>query len=258
MAQTTHAPSPWGTALGTMVRLEWIGAELNHWQRWVSLVVYPVTYLGLLGVGLQTLVGDSDYLTFIVPGVIVMQAISGISRVVARTVTERRWGLAALKLQAGVPRSAYLIGAMTPPVATYLCQCVLVLAMAHLMGVRTTPGAALAMLLAAGMSALLWGCVSYSVAASITSYQTRDFILSMTILPLSFAAPVFYPLDNLPAVLRAIARVNPLTYQVEVVRGIQQGSLPGVATAVFIVLTLAALVAAILTTERMRRLSFEA
>ena len=97
---------PWLRAVAMMTRLEWMGAELHTWRRWVALAVLPLTYLGLLGVGLSSAFGGAGYLRFVVPGAIVMQALSGLNRVVARTVTERRWGLAAFKLQSGVPQSA--------------------------------------------------------------------------------------------------------------------------------------------------------
>lgn len=247
----------WITHLGTVLRLEWYGAELSSWQRWVALAVYPATYLGLLAVGLSTALGGENYLAWVLPGVIVMQALSGMNRLVARTVTERRWGLAAFKLQAGVPLSAYTLGIQAPGLVTFAFQALVVVVLAALMGVWLGIGPALLVILAGVLAALFWGCVGYAVAAVIRSYQTRDFVLALLILPLTFAAPVFYSLESAPAFLRAVAAINPLTYQVTFVRGLSEGEflvVPGLVSGVLLV---AALAAAIWTTTRLRELSFE-
>ena len=95
------------------------------------------------------------------------------------------------------------------------------------------------------------------MAAAIRSYRAGDFLLTVIVMPLTFSAPVFYSLDSVPTFLRLIARVNPLTYQVELVRGFSQGGTGVLPTVISIVELLIALAASVWTTSRMRELSFE-
>ena len=161
---------PWLRAVAMMTRLEWMGAELHTWRRWVALAVLPLTYLGLLGVGLSSAFGGASYLRFVVPGAIVMQALSGLNRVVARTVTERRWGLAAFKLQSGVPQSAYLLGILFPGVIVFAAQALVLLALAVALGVRYSVLSSIAMVAVAILCVLTWECLSFAVAAAIRNY----------------------------------------------------------------------------------------
>lgn len=51
----------------------------------------------------------------------------------------------------------------------------------------------------------------------------------MLTMPLIFAAPTFYAFQSMPNYLQAVARYNPLTYQVEFIR--QTGVIPVQVTA---------------------------
>lgn len=248
---------PWLRAVAMMTRLEWMGAELHTWRRWVALAVLPLTYLGLLGVGLSSAFGGASYLRFVVPGAIVMQALSGLNRVVARTVTERRWGLAAFKLQSGVPQSAYLLGILFPGVIVFAAQALVLLALAVALGVRYSVLSSIAMVAVAILCVLTWECLSFVVAAAIRNYQTRDFVLAVAVMPLTFAAPVFYTLDNAPTALRLLARVNPLTYQAELVRGVAQGAFALSAALICLLVLTASMFLALRAVRVMRELSFE-
>ena len=249
--------SGWWHALSTVLRLEWISAELHTRQRWVAIAVLPAAYLGLLGVGLSSVLGGESYLAWVLPGVVVMQALSGMSRIMARTVTERRWGLAAFKLQAGISASAYVIGMLTPGIAAFVGQAVIILVLGARLGVWFGVMTSVLVVTGGCVAAVFWECLGYCVAAAIRSYQTRDFLLTVIVMPLTFSAPVFYSLDSVPTFLRLIARVNPLTYQVELVRGFSQSGTGVLPTVISIVELLIALAASVWTTSRMRELSFE-
>ena len=68
-------------------------------------------------------------------------------------------------------------------------------------------------------------------------------ITRLSSLPLLFSAPIFYSLDSMPAYLRVLATVNPLTYHVELLRG---GGQLGFPLAFGVTLALLLLVVAVL------------
>lgn len=54
----------------------------------------------------------------------------------------------------------------------------------------------------------------------IKDYKQRDFVMNTLMLPVLFAAPLFYSLENAPVFLRLLSQINPLTYQLEAMRTI--------------------------------------
>jgi ABC-2 type transport system permease protein len=70
-------------------------------------------------------------------------------------------------------------------------------------------------LLALGV-VIVVGWVGFGAAAGarIQSYSKRDLVITLTSLPVVFAAPLFYPLDSAPQYIKWLSAANPLTYQV--------------------------------------------
>lgn len=247
----------WTRAFSVMAQLEWQGADLCMPMRWIAAAINPLVYLLFLGVGLSSTLDDPGYLRFLFPGLVVMQASAGISHIVARVVTERRWGLAAYKLQAGVPAGAYFLAMMVPGAVLYLFQVCVIIVAAFAVGLRLSV-LAIVVIACVGLVAIwFWQCFGYCLTGLIKDYQTRNFVLSLLTLPLTFSAPVFYSFDSAPALLRAVALCNPLTYQVNVARATMSGSIDLVSIAVTAALTLIVTAVGVISTQRMRTLSFE-
>lgn len=55
----------------------------------------------------------------------------------------------------------------------------------------------------------------FCVTLLIKNYKQRDFVMDTLLVPILFAAPLFYSFDNALFILKCISRMNPLTYQVE-------------------------------------------
>lgn len=247
----------WSSAFCSLCRLEICGDDLNKWHRWVSLCISPVAYFCLLGLGLSGILGGEDYLTFVGPGIVVMQALTGMSQTIYRVVIERRWGLAAMKLQSGVPLTAYLASLLVPRVIVFLLQACVVVVCMLLFGVALSPLPVVLAVLAGAVCVVFWSLVGLIVTSVISNYQTRDFIVSIIMLPLSFSAPVFYRLEGAPTFVRTLARANPLSYQVQWVRGLFEGQFMAVDFAVVLGLVVVVTAIALGAVRRLRIATFE-
>lgn len=254
----TDVHLPWWQSFVTVATLELRGAELNRVLRWVSAVVNPVAYFGLLGVGLAAQFADPHYLEFIVPGVIVMQAISSMTQMIYRTVIERRWGLAALKLQSGLPWSAYLAGLLMPRMLVFAAQGLMVALFASLIVDDMTVATLILMVTSGFVACIFWALLGLVITGMVKNYQTRDFVVGLIVTPLAFAAPVFYSLDSAPPIIKAISLVNPITYQVQFVRSVETGRIDVLSLVISLTLLLALLIAARFSVRSMRNISFEA
>lgn len=217
-----------------------------------SLLLEPVVQLMLLGAGLQGLIGGGDdfyhghsYLTFVLPGLIILQALRGFSRTMYRMVLDRQWGMLTIKRLAGAGSAGYTLGKIVAPMLALLVQSFALIALATAMGVRI-PVTNIALGLMFGMIAVgFWAAIAIIITGFVKDYVVRDMVVTWLMLPLSLAAPVFYQLDTAPTYLQWIASINPLAWQVEALRAMMLNGEITVAAMATILLTIAAVVAAI-------------
>jgi ABC-2 type transport system permease protein len=82
-------------------------------------------------------------------------------------------------------------------------------------------------LLAVGTGA--FACLSMTIASLVKERERFMGIGQLVMMPLFFASSALYPLAVMPGWLHVVARVNPLTYEVEGLRGfLLGGGHPGV------------------------------
>jgi ABC-2 type transport system permease protein len=98
-------------------------------------------------------------------------------------------------------------------------------------------GAAVAVWLAAAF----FSCLSMSIAGIVLKRERLMGIGQAIMMPLFFASNALYPVALMPAWLQAVSRVNPLSYEVDALRGLLIGT-PAHLMLDFAVLTFAAVV----------------
>lgn len=212
-------------------------------------VLNPAVYLLLLGAGIASAVAHArgltdlkSYLSFILPGIIAIQALNTFHRVMWRAAVDRQWGLMALKRVYGVTPTAYVPGMLLAPTVLALAQTVTILVCAALLGLRVSATQVGVYLLGTALAAAFWGCLGLAATYFLTKQDRRNTVVNLLFLPLTFAAPTYYALNTLPAYMKVIAAINPLTYQVQAMR-------PGESSAtISLVVTVALLAAALVVT----------
>lgn len=224
------------------------------------LVVSPLTYLLLLGAGVSGISGSvggglgqsfQDRLTFIIPGVLMLQALGALSAMTFRYQVDRQWGMLALKLVQGVSPTVYVTGMNTIPALQFIAQLVVVIAASMVLGVSIGFGQLTHLLIGGLIAVVAWASVGGILVLTIKKQANRMVIVRLLSLPLVFAAPTFYSMDGMPAYMRAIAIFNPVTYQVEMMRGGSPigGIAPWVVSLALTTLAVASLVALVVKSE---------
>lgn len=221
-----------------------------------DLLVGPIVWFALFAAGIGGTIsnatgGDAHaYLSFVLPGFLVLQGFGGFNRMIYRTTIDRKWGILALKRLLGAGGLGYVLALMTVPVISFLAKAGAITIVAVALGVRVDPAAyALGILLTCVLLAF-WTALAIVLTALVRTYQQRDVLLSLIVLPMTFAAPVFYTLDAAPPYLRAIAFLNPLSYQVMAVRRVCDGQNPGWWLVGALVATILAVIAAVYSVTR--------
>jgi len=183
-------------------------------------LVRPFMWLLLVGSGYNAvarLEGGISYRAFVFPGVVVMASLFGGMLTAIATVYDREFGMLRLMLAspAGVP--AVLVGRAVAAAVVGFGQGAIVLLFAPWVA-PDPPSALLAgcgvLLLSSASSAVL----GLLVAARLNSVENFAGVINVVLFPLLFVSGALYPTSGMPPVLRALARMNPVTYQVDLMR----------------------------------------
>ncbi|MCO5216732.1 MAG: ABC transporter permease [Thermomicrobiales bacterium] len=189
-----------------------------------SLLLEPIVQLLILAAGLQGAInaagftGSVSYVTWVLPGLVALQTVRAFSRTMYRTVLDRQWGMLTIKRLAGVGGAGYTLGKVAPSAAALIPQVVVLFILAVMMGSRFSLANTMVTIALALVAALFWAALAVIITGFVRDYVVRDIVVTWVMLPLSMAAPVFYPIETAPSYLRWIARFNPLAYQVDALR----------------------------------------
>jgi ABC-2 type transport system permease protein len=182
----------------------------------------PLLYLLALGFGLGPVfqkAGHGSYIQFVAPGVIAMTVLftsvfSGIG-----LLWDRQFGFLKETLVAPVPRIQVMIGRTLGGATVAILQGLLVVIVCFIAGFRpvniaTVPLALLFMVLVA----TLFAAVGTAIGSVLQDMQGFQLIMNFLVLPMFFLSGALFPLDNLPPLLTAITRADPLAYGVDALR----------------------------------------
>ncbi|MEK7641752.1 MAG: ABC transporter permease [Patescibacteria group bacterium] len=181
----------------------------------------PILFLVALGFGLGPVyakAGGGDYIQFLAPGVIAMGILftsifSGIE-----IIWDRQFGFLKETLVAPVSRLSIMLG-RTLGGATVAClQGLAVLAISFIAGFR--PELAMLPLAVAFMIgiALVFTALGTAIASVLEDMQGFQLIMNFVVMPIFFLSGALFPLESLPAAIKFLVNINPLSYGVDGLR----------------------------------------
>jgi len=184
-------------------------------------VLQPVLFLFVLGSGLGSLVKfgpDLNLRTFLYPGAAAMSVLFTALFSAGSIVWDREFGFLREMLVAPVSRTSIVVGKCLGGAMVSSVQGILMICISGLAGVPYNPAlmfTVLAELLLLALTVTSFGMV---VAARIKQFQSFMAVTQMLVMPLFFLSGAMYPLSGLPGWLRALTKIDPLTYAVDPIR----------------------------------------
>ncbi len=185
----------------------------------------PVILLIFMGGAFQGLVRDStggDYRTFLLPGILALTAFGNSMAGGIPLLFDKENGFLLRLMSAPISRASILISRFLAVNINTMIQCLLILVLGLLFGIRVATG--LGGVLTLLMISLLLGfgvtVISLILAFVLENHGNFFAILGITALPVTFLSSAFVPLDSLPAWMRFLAWVNPMTYAVDGMRSL--------------------------------------
>jgi len=208
----------WNAIVGIVARD--LARTTRQTSRLLGGLARPFMWLLLVGTGYNAIARVASglpYHAFVFPGIVVMAALFGGMLTAIATVYDREFGMLRLMLAspAGVP--AVLAGRAIAAALVGLVQGGIVLACAPLL-LPVTPtqlAAALGALALAAVSSALLGLL---VAARLRSVENFAGVINVVLFPLLFVSGALYPTAGMPSGLRFLTAINPVTYQVDLMR----------------------------------------
>jgi len=193
-------------------------------SRLVSSILMPFLFLAFLGLPLSFIPGfqirGMDYLDFMAPGIVGMTllfagTISGVS-----VIWDKEFGFLKEVLVAPVNRFSIILGRSLGSMTIAIPQALIIVAIAMAMGVKISgiSGFFLSIVFMILTCATFTG-VGLIIAAKLTDTEGFMAIMNLIIMPIFFLSGAFFPLQVMPAWVRYIMYIDPLTYGVDGLRG---------------------------------------
>jgi ABC-2 type transport system permease protein len=162
------------------------------------------------------------YLDFMAPGILAQSVLFIAIFYGIAIIWERDLGIVHKFLASPTPRAALVLGKALSAGVRGLSQAVIVYLLALLLGVALNgkPLALLGVLAAVLLGAAFFSSLSLIVACLVKTRERFMGIGQLLTMPLFFASNAIYPVSLMPRWLQVLARINPLTYEVDALRAL--------------------------------------
>lgn len=204
-----------------------LGRSLKHITRSVDTIittaVMPIAmmliFVYVFGGAVRT--GTDKYVNYLLPGILLITIASGISYTALRLFTDMSGGLVERFQSMPIARSAVLWAQVLTSMVANVVSLVVVLAVAFLMGFRTSAGvgswlAVIGLLLLVTL-ALTWVAVIPGLTAKSVDGAVA---FSYPLIFLPFVSSAFVPTDTMPGPVRWFAEHQPVTSIVNTIRAL--------------------------------------
>lgn len=193
-------------------------------SRIVGALAMPLFFLAFLGLGFRRmtipgLTGEVDYINFLVPGILGMSILFSSTFAGLSVLWDREFGFLKEIMVAPVSRVSIVFGRIAGGATTTLIQAVIILGISFLMGFKiisvVSVFLALVFMVLIAVTFISLGLI---FASKMRDIQGFSIVMNFVIFPLFFLSGALYPIENLPAFLRYLSRLDPLTYGVDGLR----------------------------------------
>lgn len=187
-------------------------------SRLLGTLARPVLWLFVVGNGMSALIRPQtgfSYLQFIFPGMIGMTILFSSIFSSISIVWDREFGFMKEMLVAPISRLSIVVGKALSGTLISVAQAIIILVLIPFLGIRIT---VFQLAEVAAVSVLVSFCITslgILIAARLTSFDGFNIIMNFLVMPMLFLSGAMYPVTSMPAALRHLTLVNPLTYGVD-------------------------------------------
>ena len=215
----------------------------------LSQLLQPILYVVFIVIGLNSAISKvnydniiTSYTEYAITGIIGLLIIGQMTQVIYRVTIDKKYGLLSLKLCSGVKPIYYILGMSVYSLLGLLVQEFIIYLVSSMFGVAIPSYNYFLVILLSIVSLFFWNGIAILITMFINDYRRRDIVIRFFLTPLGFTAPVFYIFDSSPMVIKWFALINPLTYQLDIMRKVYFGIAELKDIAILVIATLISLV----------------
>jgi len=166
--------------------------------------------------------GNIPYIDFMAPGILAQSVLFVSIFYGIAIIWERDLGIVHKFLASPTPRAALVLGKALSAGVRSFSQAVIIYILALLLGVKINwnPLALLGVLVVIIFGSCFFSTFSLIIACLVKTRERFMGIGQVLTMPLFFASNAIYPITLMPGWLQVLARVNPLTYEVDALRAL--------------------------------------
>jgi len=201
--------------------------------------------------------GGIPYLAYLAPGILAQSALFIAIFYGIQIIWERDAGVLTKLMVTPTPRAALITGKAFAAGVRSVVQATAVVILSAILGVALTdnPLKLIGAACVVALGSAFFSCLSMTIAGLALSRDRLMGIGQAITMPLFFSSSALYPEKIMPGWLQAISRCNPLSYQVDALRGLLIGTPAhlGLDLTVLIVATVAGVTASAALLPRLAR-----
>jgi ABC-2 type transport system permease protein len=170
--------------------------------------------------------GGIPYLAYLAPGILAQSALFIAIFYGIQIIWERDAGVLTKLMVTPTPRAALITGKAFAAGVRSVVQATVVVILSAILGVALTdnPLKLVGAACVVALGSAFFSCLSMTIAGLALSRDRLMGIGQAITMPLFFSSSALYPEKIMPGWLRVISRCNPLSYQVDALRGLLIGT----------------------------------
>src|SRR5487761_1761650 len=196
-------------------------------SRLLSSFAMPIIFLVVFGAGFTKVMGPLargvNFIQFMYPGIIAMTVLTSSLFAGISVVWDREFGFLKEILVAPICRTGIVLGKAAGGTMVALVQALAMLVLAPFLGVTLNLKIVLLLIPMVAILSLGLSGLGILIASFMHSQQGSQVLIQI----------LFFPINNVPAWMEVISKVNPLTYGVDAIRQIFLGNALGLGVTVF-------------------------
>ena len=194
--------------------------------RVVGVLASPLVFWLVIGSGFGTSFrsgggpGQQHYLDYFYPGALIMIVLFTSIFTMMSVIEDRKEGFLLSVLVAPVPRTAIVLGKVLGGTTLSAIQGMIFLIFAPFAGVHLDALQVLLVAVVVFLVSFALTALGFAIAWPMDSSQAFHGIVNLFLIPLWLVSGALFPMTGASGWIRAIMRLNPLTYGVEALRGL--------------------------------------
>ena len=207
--------------VATIVWRDWIVLRRRLKKFILSRLVTPVLYLVAFGWGLGRNINlaSGSYIDFLVPGIIALNTMN-VSYMSVTGVHAERVYHKSLEEYLGAPiePAAFVVGKIFSAIVRAFISTALILTVAKIFGANLNFAASANFFVVVALNSAIFASVCFCAALKVQTYEELAQVNTYLLMPMSFLCGTFFSTAELPAIVRAVIEILPLTHTSQLLR----------------------------------------